>query len=57
MKLFKNIMSRKPDADEAMGKMDLEMDVEPLRRRSEPLADDSGRVNSSRRTADFDDPL
>ena len=57
MKLFKNIMSRKPDADEAMGKMDLEMDVEPLRRRSEPLADDTGRMNSSRRTADFDDPL
>ncbi len=57
MKLFKNIMSRKPDPDEAVGKIDLEMDVEPLRRRSEPLADDSGRMNSSRRTADFDDPL
>ena len=57
MKLFKNIMSRKPDAEEALGKIDLEMDVEPLRRRSEPLADDTGRVNSSRRTSDFADPL
>ncbi len=57
MKLFKNIMSRKPDPEEAVGKIDLEMDVEPLRRRSEPLADDTGRVNSSRRTSDFDDPL
>ena len=57
MKLFKNIMSRKPDPEEAVGKIDLEMDVEPLRRRSEPLADDSGRVNSSRRTSDFADPL
>ena len=56
MKLFKNIMSRKPDAEEAVGKIDLEMDVEPLRRRSEPL-DDAGRVNSSRRTSDFNDPL
>lgn len=57
MKLFKNIMSRKPDPEEAVGKIDLEMDVEPLRRRSEPLADDTGRVNSSRRTSDFNDPL
>ena len=57
MKLFKNIMSRKPDAEEAVGKIDLEMDVEPLRRRSEPLADDTGRVNSSRTTSDFSDPL
>lgn len=57
MKLFKNIMSRKPDPEEAVGKIDLEMDVEPLRRRSEPMADDTGRVNSSRRTSDFNDPL
>lgn len=57
MKLFKNIMSRKPDPEEAVGKIDLKMDVEPLRRRSEPLADDTGRVNSSRRTSDFNDPL
>ncbi|NNJ67387.1 MAG: FHA domain-containing protein [Boseongicola sp.] len=57
MKLFKNIMSRKPDPEEAVGKIDLEMDVEPLRRRSDPLADDTGRVNSSRQTSDFNDPL
>jgi hypothetical protein len=57
MKLFKNIMSRKPDPQEVVGKIDLEMDVEPLRRRSEPHADDTGRVNSSRSPSDFDVPL
>ena len=50
MKLFKNIMSRKPDEEETIGKIDLDMDVEPLRRRSDPLADDTGGPNGASRS-------
>ena len=55
MKLFKNIMSRKPEPEETVGKIDLDMDVEPLRRKSEPL-DDTGRPNASK-AGDPSDPL
>ena len=56
MKLFKNMMSRKPEPEETVGKIELDMDVEPLRRRSQPLADDSGELNGSAR-AKSNDPL
>ena len=56
MKLFKNIMSRKPEPEETVGKIDLDMDVEPLRRRSDILADDTGAPNGSAR-AKTSDPL
>lgn len=48
MKLFSRMLTRKPTEDEAMGKIDLDMDVEPLRRRDEPVADDTGEINPSR---------
>ena len=54
MKLFKNIMSRKPEPEETVGKIDLDMDVEPLRRRSDLLADDSGEPNGAARAASKD---
>lgn len=54
MKLFKNIMSRKPEPEETVGKIDLEMDVEPLRRRSDLLADDTGTPNGSAKAASRD---
>ncbi len=47
MKLFSRILSRKISPEEQAGKIDLDMDVEPLRRRSEPIADDSGEVNAT----------
>ncbi len=56
MKLFKNIMSRKPEPEETVGKIDLDMDVEPLRRRSDLLADDTGAPNGAAR-AKSNDPL
>ncbi len=52
MKLFSKMLTRKPDPEEAMGKIDLDMDVEPLRRRSEAIADDTGEVNPSKATLD-----
>ena len=49
MRLFSRMLTRKPTEEETLGKVDLDMDVEPLRRRDdEPKADDSGEVNSSR---------
>ncbi len=51
-------MTQKPDPEETMGKIDLDMDVEPLRRRDDPVADDSGKPNPSSRFADEnDEPL
>ena len=47
MKLFKNIMSRKPEPEEAVGKIDFDMDVEPLCRRRDPVADDTGERNAA----------
>ena len=44
MKLFSKMLTRKPEPEEALEKIDLEMDVEPLRRRTEPVADDSGEI-------------
>ena len=56
MKLFSKMLTRKPDPKDSVGKIELEMDVEPLRKRSEPVADDSGRMNASKRFADDNDP-
>ncbi|MEM9684208.1 MAG: hypothetical protein AAF942_13140, partial [Pseudomonadota bacterium] len=49
MKLFSRMLTRKPTEEEALGKVDLDMDVEPLRRRDgEADADDTGEINASR---------
>ncbi|MGI9390853.1 MAG: FHA domain-containing protein [Boseongicola sp.] len=47
MKLFSRMLSRKPDPESQVTKLDLDMDVEPLRRRDGPMADDSGEVNAT----------
>jgi hypothetical protein len=57
MKLFSKILSKKPEPEPQAGKIDLEMDVEPLRRKSEVLADDTGAPNASKLGAKADDPL
>ncbi len=47
MKLFSRMLSRKADPEPQAGKVELDMDVEPLRRRDEPTADDSGETNAT----------
>ncbi len=48
MKLFSRMLTRKPTEEEAMGKIDLDMDDETNDRSSEPVADDTGQVNPTR---------
>ena len=57
MKLFSKILSKKAEPQDAFGSMDLEMDVEPLRRREGPVADDSGQINRSKTSAAAEDPF
>ena len=42
MNLFSRMLSKKAEPEDQAGKIDLDMDVEPLRRREEPQADDTG---------------
>lgn len=48
MKIFSKMLSKKIEPQPGPGKLALDQDVEPLRRRDEPLADDTGRVNASK---------
>ena len=59
MKLFSRMLSKKGEPETQVGKIELDMDVEPLRRRDEPMADDSGEVNAtvSSDAKSADDPL
>ncbi len=59
MKLFSKILSKKAAPKDPVGKIDLEMDVEPLHRRDEPTADDTGEVNATAASVDANssDPL
>ena len=62
MKLFSRMLTRKPTEEEAMGKIDLDMDGDGEGRPGEPIADDTGRINptrvrSSRTNMDADDPF
>lgn len=57
MKLFSRMLSKNNEPKDSVGNLDLDMDVAPLSRREEPRADDSGRINASKRTHDADDPL
>ncbi len=50
MKIFSKMLTRKPEPEERVADFDLE-DLEPLKRRIEASADDSGKVNPTRRTA------
>ena len=45
MKILSRMLTRKPQPDETLGKIDLDEDLEPLRRKDEATADDSGTVN------------
>jgi len=59
MKLFSRMLSKKVEPENQVGKVELDMGVEPLRRRDEPMADDSGEVNAtvSSDAKAVDDPL
>jgi len=59
MKLFSRMLSRKLEPESQAGKVELDKDVEPLRRRDEPMADDSGQVNATvaSQTGSTDDAL
>ena len=47
MKLFSRMLSKKAEPEDPVGKIDTDMDVDPRRRRSQPMADDSGNVNTA----------
>ena len=51
MKILSRMLTRKPQPDETVGKFDLDEELEPLRRKSEGVADDSGKVNPTRVTS------
>lgn len=53
MKILSKMLSKKPTPNQSDGKIELDMDVEPLRRRDAAVADDSGEANASI----SDDPL
>jgi hypothetical protein len=59
MKLFSKMLSKKTVPENQVENVELDMDVEPLRRRDEPMADDSGEVNAtvSSDTKSGNDPL
>lgn len=48
MKILSRMMSKKARPEEGLDKLALDEDLEPLRRGDGPVADDSGRVNTSR---------
>lgn len=48
MKILSRMLTRKSQPEETLGSMNLDEDLEPLRRRDDRMADDSGRVNPSR---------
>ena len=48
MKILSRMLTRKTTPSEGLGKSDLDEDLEPLRRRDNAVADDSGRANPSR---------
>lgn len=56
MKILSRMLTRKPQPEETLGKMNLDEDLEPLRRRDDRMADDSGRVNPSRPGSVSDEP-
>ncbi len=57
MKLFSRMLSKKNEPEESAGGIDLNMDVEPLRRREAASADDTGDVNASKRPDSAEEPL
>lgn len=56
MKILSRMLTRKPQPAETMGRVNLDEDLEPLRRRDDRLADDTGRANASRTTSAADEP-
>lgn len=56
MKLLSRMLSRKPQPDQGLDKLDLDVDLEPLRRREDAIADDSGSFNPARSNVQSDDP-
>lgn len=56
MKILSRMLTRKPQPEETLGSMNLDEDLEPLRRRDDRIADDSGRVNPSRPGSASADP-
>lgn len=56
MKILSRMLTRKSQSQQALGKIDLDEDLEPLRRKDGIQADDTGRPNPSRPTTDMDEP-
>lgn len=56
MKILSRMLTRKPQSEQTLGKIDLDEDLEPLRRKDGIHADDTGRANPSRPTAEMDEP-
>lgn len=56
MKILSRMLTRKPQSEPALGKIDLDEDLEPLRRKDGVHADDTGRPNPSRPTSEMDEP-
>ncbi len=56
MKILSRMLTRKPQPDAALGKIDLDEDLEPLRRADDAEADDVDMANPSRTNSEMDEP-
>lgn len=55
MKILSRMMTRKPQPEEALESLDLDKELEPLRRREQAAADDSGAPNPSSAATEAED--
>ena len=56
MKILSRMLTRKPQPEETMGSINLDEDLEPLHRREDRMADDTGQANPSRSGSTSQEP-